>query len=94
MVETLAFRKIAAIDLTTDLEKISSTISNRILKLEDYTLQENQQEQFEIIIFKGFSISSTYPIRIDFGKKIIKFDYKITNFKLYEAPLIKIKKLY
>ena len=41
MVETLAFRKIAAIDLTTDLEKISSTISNRILKLEDYTLQEN-----------------------------------------------------
>ena len=91
MVETLAFRKMAEIDLITNLEKISSTISNRILKLEGFTLQDKQKEPLEIIIFKGFSSSTTHPIEIDLEKKIIKFDFILTNFKLYEAPLIKIK---
>ena len=91
MVETLAFRKMAEIDLITNLEKISATIPNRILKLEGFTLQDNQKEPLEIIIFKGFSSSTTHPIEIDLEKKIIKFDYIITNFKLYEGPLIKSK---
>ena len=91
MAETLAFRKMADIDLITNLEKISSTIPNRILKLEGFTLQDNQKEPLEIIIFKGFSSSTTHPIEIDLEKKIIKFDFILTNFKLYEAPLIEIK---
>ena len=91
MAETLAFRKMAEIDLITNLEKISSTIPNRILKLEGFTLQDNQKEPLEIIIFKGFSSSTTHPIEIDLEKKVIKFDFILTNFKLYEAPLIKIK---
>ena len=91
MAETLAFRKMAETDLIANLEKISSTIPNRILKLEGFTLQDNQKEPLEIIIFKGFSSSTTHPIEIDLEKKIIKFDFILTNFKLYEAPLIKIK---
>ena len=91
MVETLAFLKMAEIDLITNLEKISSKIHNRLLKLEGYTLKDNQKEQLEIIIFKGFSSSTTHPIEIDLEKKIIKFDFILTNFKLYEAPLIEIK---
>ena len=91
MVETLAFRKMAEIDLITNLEKISSTIPNRILKLEGFTLQDNQKEPLEIIIFRGFSSSTTHPIEIDLEKNIIKFDFILTNFKIYEAPLIKIK---
>ena len=91
MVETLAFRKMAEIDLITNLEKISSTIPNRILKLEGFTLQDNQKEPLEIIIFRGFSSSTTHPIEIDLEKNIIKFDFILTNFKLYEAPLIGIK---
>ena len=91
MVETLAFRKMAEIDLITNLEKISSTIPNRILKLEGFTLQDNQKEPLEIIIFRGFSSSTTHPIEIDLEKNIIKFDFILTNFKLYEAPLIEIK---
>ena len=87
MAETLAFRKMAEIDLITNLEKISSTIPNRILKLEGYTLQDNKKEQLEIIIFKGFSSSTTHEIEIDSEKKVINFSYKITNFKLYKAPL-------
>ena len=91
MVETLASQKMREIDLITNLEKISSRMPHRILKLEGYTLQENQKEKLEIIIFKGFSSSTTHPIEIDLEKKIINFGFILTNFTLYEAPLIEIK---
>ena len=91
MVETLASQKMREIDLITDLEKISSRMPNRILKLVGYTLQENQKEKLEIIIFKGFSSSTTHPIEIDLEKKIINFDFILSNFILYEAPLIEMK---
>ena len=87
MEETLASQKMAEIDLINNLEKISSDIPNRILKLEGFILKENHQEQLEIIIFKGFSSSTTHPIEIDLEKKVITFSYIITNFKLYKAPL-------
>ena len=77
----------AKIDLINILEKISSEIPDRILKLEGSILKENQKEQLEIIIFKGFSSSTTHKIEIDSDKKVIKFKYIISNFKLYEAPL-------
>ena len=91
MVETLASRKMTVFDLITNLEKISSRIPNKILKLEGYTLQDNQKERLEIIIFKGFSSSTTHPIEIDLEKYIVKFDFILTNFKLYKSPLIEIK---
>ena len=87
MEETLPFPKMADIDLLNKLEKISSFIPNRILKLEGYILKENYKEQLEIIIFKGFSSSTTHPIDIDLEKKIINSDYVLTNSKLYKAPL-------
>ena len=79
------------IDLITNLEKISSRMPNRILKLVGYTLQENQKEKLELIIFKGFSSSTTHQIEIDLEKKIINFDFILTNFRLYKAPLMEIK---
>ena len=79
------------IDLLNKLEKISSSIPNRILKVEGFILQENYKEQLEIIIFKGFSSSTTHPIEIDLEKKVIEFRYVLTNFKLYEAPLMTSK---
>ena len=57
------------IELLKNLEKISSLIPNRILKLEGYIVKENQREQLEIIIFKGFSSSTTHPIETDLEKK-------------------------
>ena len=62
-------------------------IPNRILKVEGWILQENHKEQLEILIFKGFSSSTTHPIEIDLEKKVIEFRYIINNFKLYKAPL-------
>ncbi len=87
MEETLASQKMAEIDLINNLEKISSRIPNRILKLEGFILKDNNKEILEIIIFKGFSSSTTHPIEIDLEKKVIGFRYIITNFKLYKAPL-------
>ena len=91
MEETLASRKMKEIEFLNNLEKISSLIPNRILKIEGYILNKNQKEHLEIIIFKGFSSSTTHPIEIDLEKKVIEFRYILTNFKLYEAPLMTSK---
>ena len=77
----------AEIDLIKNLEKISSEIPNRVLKLEGFILKDNHKEQLEILIYKGFSSSTTHPIEIDLEKKVIEFRYIINNFKLYKAPL-------
>ena len=77
----------AEIDLINNLEKISSVIPNRILKLKGYRLKKNQKEQLEIIIFKGFSSSTTHPIEFDLEKKVFEYKYILRNFKLYKAPL-------
>ena len=76
------------IDLINSLERISAKITNRILKLEGYILKRNHEEILEIIIFKGFSSSTTHPIEIDLEKKVLKLDYILTNFRLYKSPLI------
>ena len=91
MEETLTSQKMAEIDLLNNLEKISSLITNRILKVEGYILKENRKEKLEIIIFKGFSSSTTHPIEIDLEKKVIELRYILNNFKLYKAPLTEIK---
>ena len=87
MEETLASQKMAKIDLIKSLEKISSEIPDRILKLEGLILKENHQEKLEILIFRGYSSSTTHPIEIDLEKKVIALNYSLTNFKLYKAPL-------
>ena len=75
------------IDLINRLERISSKKPDRILKIDGYVLKKNNKEQLEIIIFKGFSSSTTHPIEMDLEKKVLEFDYRIVNFKLYHSPL-------
>ena len=87
MEETLASPKMEEIDLINNLEKISSEIPNRVLKIEGFILKENHKEQLEILIFKGFSSSTTHPIELDLEKEVIEFTFVLTNFKLYKAPL-------
>ena len=70
MEETLASQIMVEIDLINSLEKISSKIPNRILKLKGFVLKENHKELLEILIFKGFSSSTTHPIEIDLEKKL------------------------
>ena len=87
MEETPASQKMTKIDLINSLEKISSEIPHRILKLEGFIQKENEKEQLEILIFRGYSSSTTHPIEIDSQKKVITLTFIITNFKLYKAPL-------
>ena len=87
MEETLASQKMEENDLINSLEKISSSMPNRILRLQGYMQNKNRQEKLEIFIYKGFTSSTTHPIEKDLEKKVIKFDYIITNFRLYESPL-------
>ena len=91
MEETLASPKMEEFNILNNLEKISSLIPNRVLKVEGAILKENQKEHLEIIIFRGFSSSTTHPIEIDLEKKIIKHRYILSNFKLYKAPLTETK---
>ena len=86
MGETLASQKMEKIDLLNSLERISAGIPNRILKAEGYILKKKQKEQLEIIIFKGFSSSTTHTIEMNLEKKIIAFEFIFTNFRLYEFP--------
>ena len=79
----------AKIDLIRNLEKISFMIPNRLLKLQGYLLRENSKEFLEIIIFKGFSSSTTHQIEIDSEKKVIESEHFFTNFTLFKAPLKK-----
>ena len=88
MEETLPFQKMSKTDLIKSLEQISSAMPDRILKLEGFVLKENQKEQLEILIFRGYSSSTTHPIEIDSERKVISLSYTITNFKLYKAPLM------
>ena len=94
MDETLASQKMAKIDLINSLEKISSEIPQRILKLEGFILKESQKEQLEIIIFRGYSSSTTHPIEIDSEKKVIALTFIITNLKLYKAPLAETEEIF
>ena len=91
MEETLFSQKMAEIDLIKNLEKISSEIHNRILKLEGFIIKGSHKEELEILIFKGFSSSTTHPIEIDLEKKVIEFPHVLTNFKLYKAPFTETK---
>ena len=87
MAETLALQKMAEIDLINILERISSKIPNRVLKLQGYILKKNQKDLLEIIIFKGFSSSTTHPTEIDLEKKVLETEYIFTNYRLYQSPL-------
>ena len=89
MEEILDSLNMEKLDLIKCLEKISSHFPNRILKIEGFVSIENQKETLEIIIFKGFSSSTTHPIEIDLEKNVIEFDHCFTNFRLNEAPLTK-----
>ena len=79
----------AKIDLIRNLEKISFTIPNRLLKLQGYVFRENSKEYLEIIIYRGFSSSTTHQIEIDPEKKVVEFEHFFTNFTLLRAPLTK-----
>ncbi len=83
----LVFQIMESNNLIRNLENISSSFPNRLLKLHGYLLKNDSKEFLEIIIYKGFSSSTTHPIEIDSEKSVIKFNHYFTESFLYKAPL-------
>ncbi len=73
------------INLINKLEKISSKLPHRVLRLEGILLEN--EEFVEVIIFKGFSSSTTHKIEHDLEKNIIDKDFIFTKCELLRAPL-------
>ena len=72
-------------NLIKKLEIISSTFPNRALRLEGFFVHD--KEFIEVIIFKGFSSSTTHKIEYDLEKNIIDKDFIFTKCELLRAPL-------
>ena len=75
------------INLIRNLEKISEKFPNRILKIKGYKSEKLKEELVEIIIYKGFSSSTTHQIDIDAERNILNFKFCIISFELYKAPI-------
>ena len=73
------------IDLIKKLEIISSKSPNRVLRLEGIFI--DNEEFIEVIIFKGFSSSTTHKIEHDLEKNVIDKDFTFTKSELLKAPL-------
>ena len=73
------------INLIKELEIISSKSPNKVLRLEGIFI--HNKEFIEVIIFKGFSSSTTHKIDHDLEKNIIDEDFIFTKCELLRAPL-------
>ena len=73
------------IKIIKELELISSKVPNKVLKIEGEFL--DNKEFIEIIIFKGFSSSTTHKIEHDLNKNVIDKDFIFTKCELLKAPL-------
>ena len=73
------------INLIKRLEIISSTVPNRVLRLEGIFI--DNKELIEIIIFKGFSSSTTHKIEYDLEKNVIDKNIIFTKCELLRSPL-------
>tara|TARA_Y100001978_G_scaffold51998_1_gene46755 strand:- start:1781 stop:2083 length:303 start_codon:yes stop_codon:yes gene_type:complete len=74
-------------DLIRDLELISLKKPNEIFRLKGHLIYN--KEYLEIIIYKGFSSSTTHPIEFDEERNVIGKKYTILKCELLKAPLIK-----
>ena len=75
------------INLIKKLEIISSKLPNRVLRLEGIFI--DNKEFIEVIIYKGFSSSTTHKIENDLEKNIIDEDFIFTRCELLRAPICK-----
>ena len=75
------------IKLIQNLEKVSLNIPDRILKIKGHVINKNKKEDLEIIIYKGFSSSTTHPIDPNHEKDVIDQDYILLSCQLFRAPL-------
>tara|TARA_Y100001968_G_scaffold324982_1_gene365446 strand:+ start:8889 stop:9191 length:303 start_codon:yes stop_codon:yes gene_type:complete len=77
------------INLLNDLEKISINFPCKILKIKGFVVQGKEKDFLEILIYKGFSSSTTHPIEINSEKNILNLKCTFNCFQLFKSPLVK-----
>ena len=74
-------------NLIKQLENISLQIPTKVLRIKGYTILNNQKDYLELIIFKGFSSSTTHEIEIDLEKNVLNLEIYLEKGELLNAPL-------
>lgn len=87
MEEILISQMMMNIKLIPNLEIISLRHPERILRISGYFLENRTKEYLEIIIFKGFSSSTTHAIETDPEKSILKDKCFFETCELLKAPI-------
>ena len=73
--------------LIKKLEKVSLNIPDRILRVKGYMLNGEEKDYLEIIIFRGFSSSTTHMIDHNIENDVINKNYFLTHCELIKAPM-------
>ena len=78
-----------SINLIKELEQISLKFPNKILKLKGYSLKKGKKINLEVLIYKGFSSSTTHEIEFNLEKAAINEEYYFNKGELFRFPLSK-----
>ena len=73
--------------LIKKFEKISINMPKRVLKLTGFVFEKDSKEYLEILIFRGFSSSTTHEIETDLEKNVLNIDFVLTKGELLEGPI-------
>jgi hypothetical protein len=74
--------------LLADLEEISRTCADRVLRLRgELALPAAEPEPYELLLFRGFSSSTTHPTSFDPDQPVLPVGVRIASAELLRAPL-------
>ena len=73
--------------LLGDLEAISRLHPDRVLRLRGTLTAEQGLEAFELLVFRGFSSSTTHPTCFDPDQPVLPHGLEISAAELFRAPL-------
>jgi len=74
--------------LLADLEPLSRERPDRVLRLRgELALPEAGADPFELVLFRGFSSSTTHPTSFDPDQPVLPAGVRITSAELLRAPL-------
>ncbi len=78
------FRK----DILLRLEKISNDYPNKILRIQGiFNNNENTKENFELLVFKGVTCSTTHPTEFNLTDSCLPINANSLKGELLKAPL-------
>ena len=73
--------------LIKKLEKVSLNIPNRLLRIQGYILNGKEKDYLEIIIYKGFSSSTTHMIEPNIENDVLDKNFYLTKCELLKGPM-------